>query len=46
VHAIAAITIVLAMIVARCMTTSEARAAIDLQVLLIIGAAIGFPTEE
>ncbi|MEM9659295.1 MAG: SLC13 family permease [Planctomycetota bacterium] len=41
IHAIAAVTIVLAMIVARCMTTSEARAAIDLQVLLIIGAAIG-----
>lgn len=38
---IAAITIALAMIVTRCMTTSEARTAIDVQVLLVIGAAIG-----
>jgi len=38
---IAAIAIVLAMIVTRCMTTSEARSAIDLQVLLTIGAALG-----
>ncbi|NOY40919.1 MAG: SLC13 family permease [Planctomycetes bacterium] len=41
IHAIAAIAIVLAMIVTRCMTTSEARSAIDLQVLLTIGAALG-----
>ncbi|MCA9233826.1 MAG: SLC13 family permease [Planctomycetales bacterium] len=41
VKAIAAIAIVLAMIVTRCMTTSEARSAIDIQVLLVIGAAIG-----
>ncbi len=38
---IAAIAVVLAMIVTRCMTTSEARSAIDLQVLLTIGAALG-----
>jgi len=37
----ACIAIVLAMIVSRCMTTAEARAAIDLQVLLTIGAALG-----
>ena len=41
VHAIAAVAIVLAMIVTRCLTTSEARSAIDLQVLLTIGAALG-----
>lgn len=41
VQAIAALTIVLAMVVTRCLTTSEARSAIDLQVLLTIGAAIG-----
>ncbi len=41
IHAIAAIAIVLAMIVSRCLTTSEARSAIDLQVLLTIGAALG-----
>ena len=40
-HAMAAIAVVLAMIVTRCMTTSEARSAIDLQVLLTIGAALG-----
>lgn len=40
-HAVAAVAIVLAMIAARCMTTAEARAAIDLQVLLVIGAALG-----
>ncbi len=38
---IAAIAVVLAMIVTRCMTTSEARSAIDIQVLLTIGAALG-----
>ncbi len=38
---IAAIAVVLAMIVTRCMTTSEARSSIDLQVLLTIGAALG-----
>ncbi len=41
IHAIAAVAIVLAMIVTRCLTTSEARSAIDLQVLLTIGAALG-----
>ncbi|MCG8449053.1 MAG: SLC13 family permease [Pirellulales bacterium] len=41
IHAIAGIAIVLAMILARCMTASEARSAIDLQVLLTIGAALG-----
>ncbi|NOY30451.1 MAG: SLC13 family permease [Planctomycetes bacterium] len=41
IHAIAAVAVVLAMIVTRCMTTSEARSAIDLQVLLTIGAALG-----
>lgn len=38
---IAALAIVLGMIVTRCMTTSEARSSIDLQVILTIGAAIG-----
>lgn len=38
---IAAIAVVVAMIVTRCMNTSEARSAIDLQVLLTIGAALG-----
>ncbi len=38
---IAAIAIVLAMIGARCLSTSQARAAIDLQVLITIAAAIG-----
>ncbi|QDS97972.1 SLC13 family permease [Adhaeretor mobilis] len=41
IHAIAAVAIVLAMVLTRCMTTSEARSSIDLQVLLTIGAAIG-----
>ncbi|MCH8839277.1 MAG: SLC13 family permease [Planctomycetes bacterium] len=41
IHAIVAIGIVLAMIVTRCLTTSEARSAIDLHVLLTIGAALG-----
>jgi di/tricarboxylate transporter len=41
IHAIAAVAIVLVMIVTRCLTTSEARSAIDLQVLLTIGAALG-----
>ena len=41
IHAIAAIAVVLAMIVTRCLTSSEARSAIDLQVLLTIGAALG-----
>lgn len=40
IHAIAAITVVVAMILTRCMTTSDARSAIDLQVLVIIGAAL------
>lgn len=40
-HPIAAITVVLVMILTRCLTTSEARSAIDLQVLLTIGAALG-----
>ncbi len=40
-EAIAAIAIVLAMIATRCMTASEARNAIDLQVVLTIAAAIG-----
>ena len=40
-HAIVALAIVVAMIVSRCLTTSEARSAIDLQVLLTIGAALG-----
>ncbi len=38
---VAAIAVTLAMIVTRCMTSSEARSAIDLQVLLTIGAALG-----
>lgn len=41
IHAIAAVAVVLLMIVTRCLTTSEARSAIDLQVLLTIGAALG-----
>ncbi len=41
IHAIVAIGAVLAMIVTRCMTMAEARAAIDLHVLLTIGAALG-----
>ena len=41
VHAIAAIAIVLIMVITRCLTASEARSAIDLQVLLTIGAALG-----
>ncbi|MEO2046695.1 MAG: SLC13 family permease [Pirellulales bacterium] len=41
VHAVAAIGIVLAMIGSRCLTMSDARSAIDLQVLLTIAAAIG-----
>ncbi len=41
IHAIAAIAIVLAMIVTRCLTAAEARSAIDLHVLLTIGAALG-----
>ena len=41
IHAIVAIGVVLAMIVTRCLTMSEARTAIDLQVLLTIGAALG-----
>jgi len=40
-HAMVALTAVLAMIVTRCLTTSEARSAIDLHVLLTIGAALG-----
>ncbi len=40
-EAIAAIAIVLVMIAMRCMTTSEARNAVDLQVVLTIAAAIG-----
>ncbi len=38
---VAAIAVTLAMIVTRCMTSSEARSSIDLQVLLTIGAALG-----
>ena len=38
---IAALAIVMAMIVTRCLTTSAARSSIDLQVLLTIGAALG-----
>lgn len=38
---IAAIAVALAMVATRCLTTSEARGAIDVQVLLVIGAAIG-----
>lgn len=38
---IAAIAVALAMVATRCMTSSEARSAIDLQVLLTIGAALG-----
>ena len=41
IHAIVAIGAVLAMIVTRCMTMAEARSAIDLHVLLTIGAALG-----
>ena len=40
-QAMAAIAIVLAMIGARCLNTAQARAAIDLQVLITIAAAIG-----
>ena len=40
-HAVVALAVVLAMIVTRCITSSEARSAIDLQVLLTIGAALG-----
>lgn len=41
IHAIVAIGVVLAMIVTRCLTSAEARSAIDLHVLLTIGAALG-----
>ncbi|MCH2114056.1 MAG: SLC13 family permease [Pirellulales bacterium] len=41
VHAMAAIAIVMAMIITRCLTAADARTAIDLQVLLTIGAALG-----
>ncbi|MEM6798893.1 MAG: SLC13 family permease [Planctomycetota bacterium] len=41
---IAAIAIVLAMIATRCLSTSQARAAVDLQVLITIAAAIGLGT--
>lgn len=41
---IAAMAIVVAMIVTRCMTTQQARTAIDLQVLMTIAAAIGLGT--
>jgi len=41
IHAIAAVAVVLAMILTRCLTTPEACSAIDLQVLLTIGAALG-----
>ncbi|MCA9261002.1 MAG: SLC13 family permease [Planctomycetales bacterium] len=41
IHAIAAMSIVLAMVATRCLTSSEARAAIDLQLLLTVGAALG-----
>jgi di/tricarboxylate transporter len=39
--AIAAIAVVLAMIATRCLSTAQARAAIDLQVLMTVAAAIG-----
>ncbi|MEN1680968.1 MAG: SLC13 family permease, partial [Planctomycetota bacterium] len=38
---VVAVAIVLAMIAARCLTTAQARTAIDLQVLITIAAAIG-----
>jgi di/tricarboxylate transporter len=38
---IAAIAIVMAMVAARCMTVGQARASIDLQVLITVAAAIG-----
>ncbi|MEM6330391.1 MAG: SLC13 family permease [Planctomycetota bacterium] len=38
---LAAVAIVLAMVGARCLTASQARAAVDLQVLITIAAAIG-----
>ena len=41
IHAIVAIGAVLAMIITRCMTAAEARSAIDLHVLITIGAALG-----
>lgn len=41
VKATAAIAVVLAMIATRCLSTSQARAALDLQVLITIAAAIG-----
>ena len=41
IHAIVAVGAVLAMIVTRCMTAAEARSAVDLHVLLTIGAALG-----
>ena len=40
-YALAAMTIAVAMIVTRCLNIAEARAAIDLQVLITIAAAIG-----
>lgn len=40
-HAIAAIAVVVAMIVTRCLTPAEARSALDMQVLITIAAAIG-----
>jgi di/tricarboxylate transporter len=40
-HAVAAIAVVVAMIAARCLTPSEARSALDVQVLITIAAAIG-----
>jgi di/tricarboxylate transporter len=43
-HAIAALTIAGTMIVARCITVSEARAAVDLQVLITIACALGLGT--
>ncbi|MEX0939387.1 MAG: SLC13 family permease [Pirellulales bacterium] len=43
-HAIAALTIAGAMIIARCVTISEARAAVDLQVLITIACALGLGT--
>ena len=41
IHPIIAVGAVLTMIITRCMTTAEARSAIDLHVLLTIGAALG-----
>jgi di/tricarboxylate transporter len=41
IHAVAAIAVVLAMVLTRCLTPSDARMAIDLQVIFTIAAALG-----